>query len=126
MILQKIVNKSRSDWPSKINDALWAYRTAFKNPMGMSPYKMVYGKSCHLPLELEHKAFWEIKHLKIDFKIEKRISNIPLLEEWRNEAYENARMFKEKCKIWHDKRIQKREFKQGDLVLLFNSFFNFL
>jgi hypothetical protein len=61
LILEKIVNKSRSDWPLKINDALWAYRNAFKNPMGMSPYKMVYGKSCHLPIELEHRARWAIK-----------------------------------------------------------------
>ena len=52
-ILQKTVNKSRKNWASKLNDALWAYRTAYKNPMGMSPYKMVYGKACHLPLELE-------------------------------------------------------------------------
>ena len=50
LILEKTVNKSRSDWPPKINVALWAYRTAFKNPMGMSPYKMVYGKACHLPV----------------------------------------------------------------------------
>ena len=50
LILEKTVNKARTDWPKKINDALWAYRTAFKNPMGMSPYKMVYGKSCHLPM----------------------------------------------------------------------------
>jgi hypothetical protein len=51
LILANIVNKSRSDWPTKINYALWAYRTAFKNPMGMFPYRMVYGKACHLPLE---------------------------------------------------------------------------
>ena len=40
-----------------------------KNPMGMSPYKMVYGKACHLPLELEHKAYWPIKELNCDFKL---------------------------------------------------------
>jgi hypothetical protein len=60
-ILQKTINRSRKNWASKLNDALWAYRTAYKNPMGMSPYKMVYRKACHLPLESEHKAFWAVR-----------------------------------------------------------------
>ena len=68
-ILQKTVNRSRKNWAKKLNDALWAYRTAYKNPMGMSPYKMVYGKACHLPLELEHKAYWEVKELNRDCKL---------------------------------------------------------
>ena len=51
LILQKTVNRSRKNWSKKLDDALWAYRTTYKNPMGMSPYKMVYGKACHLPLE---------------------------------------------------------------------------
>ena len=87
--------------------------------MGMYPYKMVYGKACHLPLELEHKAYLAIKELNYDFKLagEQRFS----LDEWRTQAYENAKLFKEKVKRWHDKRIQKREFNVGDYVLLYNS-----
>jgi hypothetical protein len=69
LIFEKIVNRSRSDWPTKINYALWAYRTAFKNPMGMSPYKMVYGKACHFRVELEHKARWAIKQLNFELKL---------------------------------------------------------
>jgi hypothetical protein len=122
-ILQKTVNRSRKNWDSKLNDALWAYRTAYKNPMGMSPYKMVYGKACHLPLELEHKAFWTVRELNRDFKLDdkKRLLDLSSLDEWRNEAYENARLFKEKVKQWHDRRILKREFHVGEKVLLYRS-----
>ena len=75
----------------------------------LSPYKMVYGKACHLPLELEHKAYWAIKELNYDFKLvgEKRLFDISSLDEWRTQAYENAKLFKEKVKRSHDKRIQK-------------------
>ena len=93
----------------------------------MYPYKMVYGKTCHLPLELEHKAYWAIKELNYDFKLagEKRLFDISSLDEWRTQAYENAKLFKEKVKRWHDKRIQKREFKVGECVILYNSRFRF-
>ena len=89
----------------------------------MSLYKMVYGKGCHLPLELEHKAYWDIKELNYDFKLagEKRLFDISSLDGLRTQAYENAKLFKEKVKRWHDKRIQKCEFNVGDYVLLFNS-----
>ena len=52
-ILEKIVNKSRKDWSIKLDDSLWAYRIAYKTPIGMSPYKIVFGKSCYLPLDME-------------------------------------------------------------------------
>ena len=84
--------------------------------MGMSPYKMVYEKACHLPLELERKAYLAVKELNNIFKLagEKRLFDISSLDEWTTQAYENAKLFKEKVKRWHDKRIQKREFKVSD------------
>ncbi|XP_025652552.1 uncharacterized protein [Arachis hypogaea] len=60
-ILEKVVNPQRKDWSSRLGDALWAYRTAYKTPLGMSPFRIVYGKACHLPVEIEHKTYWAVK-----------------------------------------------------------------
>ena len=70
-ILEKTVNASKKDWSAKLNDALWAYRTAYKSPIEMSPYRIVFRMQCHLPLELEHKAMWAIQNLNFDFQAEK-------------------------------------------------------
>ena len=70
-ILEKTVNSSRKDWSIKLDDAFWAYRTAYKTPIGMFPYKIVFGKPCHLPLKLEYKVMWAIKKLNYDFQAAK-------------------------------------------------------
>ena len=97
-ILEKTVNSSRKDWSKKIEDALWAYRTAFKTPLGMSPFRIFYGKACHLPVELEHRAYWATRQLNMDSTLagEKRLLQLSELEEFKNEAYENASFTRKK------------------------------
>ena len=89
----------------------------------MSPYQVVYGKNCHLPVELDHRAHWAIKRWNMEIKLadKNRQKQIAKLEEWREKAYHSAKLYKERTKRWHDHRIKQKEFKEGDKVLLFNS-----
>jgi hypothetical protein len=122
-ILEKTVSTSRKDWSAKLDEALWAYRTAYKSPIGLTPFQMVYGKSCRLLVELEHKAFWALKFLNFDPEKsdERRKIQMHQLEEMRNQAYESSRLYKERVKKYHDKKIVQRQFRPGQMVLLFNS-----
>ena len=122
-ILENRVSTNRKDWSIKLDDVLWAYRTAYKSPIGMSLYKIVFGKPCHHSLELEYKSLWAIKKMNCDFKAakEKRLLQMNELEELRNEAYDNARIYKEKTKKWHDQKILRKVLRVGELVLLYNS-----
>nr|GEZ09438.1 reverse transcriptase domain-containing protein [Tanacetum cinerariifolium] len=122
-ILERTVGENRALWSDKLEDALWAFRTAFKTPIGCTPYRLVYRKSCHLPLELKHKAFWAMKHVNFDLKTvgDHRKLQLNELSELRDQAYENSLIYKERTKKLHDAKIKNRIFNVGDQVLLFNS-----
>nr|GEW52324.1 reverse transcriptase domain-containing protein [Tanacetum cinerariifolium] len=122
-ILERTVGENRASWSEKLEDALWAFRTAYKTPIRCTPYKLVYGKSCHLPIELEHKAYWALKHVNFDLKTtgDHRKLQINELNELRDQAYKNSLIYKEKTKKLHDSKIKNRIFNVGDRVLLFNS-----
>nr|GEW58277.1 hypothetical protein [Tanacetum cinerariifolium] len=125
-ILERAVGENHASWSDKLDDALWAFCTAYKTPIGCTPYKLVYGKACHLPVELEHKAYWALKHANFDLKTagDHRKVQINELNELCDQAYENYLIYKEKTKRLHDSKIKNHVFNIGDRVLLFNSRLN--
>nr|GEY90018.1 reverse transcriptase domain-containing protein [Tanacetum cinerariifolium] len=99
-ILERTVGENCAAWSEKLEDAFWAFRTAYKTPIRCTPYKLVYGKSCHLPTELEHKAYWALKHVKFELKTAGDHQKLQLneLNGLRDRAYENSLIYKEKTK----------------------------
>nr|GEV54561.1 reverse transcriptase domain-containing protein [Tanacetum cinerariifolium] len=114
---------SRQADVSNREDALWAFRSSYKTPIGWTPYKVVYGKSYHLPIKLEHMAHWALKHANFDLKTAGDHLKLQLneLNELRYQAYENSLIYKEKTKKLHDSKMKNRIFNVGDRVLVFNS-----
>lgn len=88
-ILKKTVNTTRKDWDKRLDDSIWAYRTALKTNIGMSPYRLVFGKACHLPMDLEHIAYWKVKKLNVDLFMagKNRLTDLKKMDEFMNEAY---------------------------------------
>nr|GEW71273.1 hypothetical protein [Tanacetum cinerariifolium] len=90
-IIERTIGENRAFWSDKLDDALWTFRTAYKTPIGCTPYKLVYGKACHLPIELEHKAYWALKQANFDLAVASDHRKVQLnkLNELRDHAYEN-------------------------------------
>ncbi|GKA44107.1 reverse transcriptase domain-containing protein [Tanacetum coccineum] len=122
-ILERTVGENRASWSDRLDDALWAFCTAYKTPIGCTPYKLVYGKSCHLPIELEHRAYWALKHDNFDLKTAGDHQKLQLneLNELRDQAYENSLIYKEGTKKLHVSKIKNRIFNVGDQVKLCDS-----
>ncbi|XP_076952527.1 uncharacterized protein LOC143626268 [Bidens hawaiensis] len=118
-----MVKPVQKDWSNKLNDALWAYCIAYKTPIGTTPYRLVYGKGCHLLVELSHHALWAVKNINLNYECEgkQRKLNICKLEESRDEAYECASAYKDKIKRIHDAKLRRKTFEEGQRVWLYNS-----
>ncbi|GJV59336.1 reverse transcriptase domain-containing protein [Tanacetum coccineum] len=99
-ILERTVGENRGFWSDKLDDALWAFCTAYKTPIGCTPYKLVYRKACHLQIELEHKVYWAFKHANFDLETagDHRKVQLNELNELHDQAYKNSLIYKEKTK----------------------------
>ncbi|GKA35452.1 reverse transcriptase domain-containing protein [Tanacetum coccineum] len=123
-ILGRSVGYNLKDWSEKLNDVLWAFRTAYKTSTGCTPFRLVYGKACHLPVEIKYKVYWALKqcNMELEAAAKNHFMEVNELMELRDGAYENTQIYRERTKKWHDSRLRgDKDFKVGDNVLLFNS-----
>nr|GEY81943.1 reverse transcriptase domain-containing protein [Tanacetum cinerariifolium] len=118
-IPERTVGGNRASWSDKLDDAFWEFQTAYKTPIGCTSYKLIYGKACHLPIKLEHKAYWALKHANFDLQTTGDHRKVQL-NELRNQAYENSLIYKVKTKRLYDSKIKDHVFNIDDRVLLFN------
>ncbi|XP_027181814.1 uncharacterized protein LOC113780200 [Coffea eugenioides] len=127
-ILKKTVNPNHKNWSTRLDDALWAYRRAYKTLIGMSPYKLVYDKMCKLLVVIEHHAFGAIRQCNLNAERDGKERKLQLqeLEEIHLEAYDNAELYKERTKSIHDRLLCTKQFSMGQKVLLFNSWLKFV
>ncbi|GJY06000.1 reverse transcriptase domain-containing protein [Tanacetum coccineum] len=104
--------RKRASWSDRLDDALWAFCTAYKTPIGCTPYKLVYGKPCHLPIELEHRAYWALKHANFDLKTagDQRKLQLTELKSFVIHAYEESLIYTERTRRRHDSRSKNRIF----------------
>jgi len=123
LILENTVSQNRKDWSTKLVAALLAYMIAFKTTLGLSPYRLIFGKTCHLPVELEHQALWAIKQLNFNLDKVGDLQKLQIfkLEELRKEADESAKITKDRVKVFHDKYIIWIAFFPRQKVLFYNS-----
>ena len=96
---------------------------AYKTPIGMSPFPHIFERACHLPVELEHRAYWTVKklNLSLDEAGKQRLLQLQELQELRHDAYENAEIYKKKTKAFYGRHIRRRTFKVNEKVWLYNS-----
>nr|GFC14317.1 reverse transcriptase domain-containing protein [Tanacetum cinerariifolium] len=112
-IIERKLGENRASWSDKLDDALWAIRTTYKTPIGCTLYMLIYGKACHLPIELEHKSFWALKHANLDLQTAGDHRKVQL-SELRDQAYENSLIYKEKTKRPHDSKMKDCVFNIDD------------
>nr|GEX77407.1 reverse transcriptase domain-containing protein [Tanacetum cinerariifolium] len=122
----RIIRKQVARWRCRIGVTLWAFRIAYKTLIGCTPYKLVYGKAGHVPIELENKSYWALKHANFDLQTagDHRKVQLNKLNELRDQAYENSLIYNEKTNRLHDSKIKELFCNIGDIVLLFNSQMN--